>query len=185
MSFVTRGFSGRRRGRDPRLPPGQTLVDDWPVLSAGRTPRIDTADWAFTITTEDGTVHRWSGDELNAVRVEDITTDIHRRRRGRDPRAAGAFFVWTPPTSGPVAEASEPRPVQLVAGGSGVVPLLAMARAHTDAGDATPFRLLYSVRTPGRVFSAPSWSRRVLTASGSTSSTRARRPTTGRASRGG
>ncbi len=42
--------------------------------------------------------------------------------------------------------------MQLVAGGSGVVPLLAMARAHTDAGDATPFRLLYSVRTPADVF---------------------------------
>ena len=92
MSFVTRGFSGRRRGHDPRLPPGQTLVDDWPVLSAGPTPRIDTADWAFTIATEDGTVHRWSWDELNAVRVEDITIDIHRRRRGRDPRAAGGVL---------------------------------------------------------------------------------------------
>ncbi|WP_022877443.1 FAD-binding oxidoreductase [Microbacterium sp. B19] len=60
----------------------------------------------------------------------------------------GAFFVWTPPT-----EAS-PRPVQLIAGGSGVVPLYAMAQAHAAAGDPTPFRLLYSVRTPGDVFFA-------------------------------
>jgi ferredoxin-NADP reductase len=60
----------------------------------------------------------------------------------------GAFFVWTPPT-----EAS-PRPVQLIAGGSGVVPLYAMAEAHAAAGDATAFRLLYSVRTPGDVFFA-------------------------------
>jgi ferredoxin-NADP reductase len=44
------------------------------------------------------------------------------------------------------------RPVQLIAGGSGVVPLLAMARAHAMAVDPTPFRLLYSVRTPGDVF---------------------------------
>jgi ferredoxin-NADP reductase len=42
--------------------------------------------------------------------------------------------------------------VQLIAGGSGVVPLLAMARAHVAAGDETPFRLLYSVRTPSDVF---------------------------------
>ena len=49
MSFVTRGFSGRNRERDPRLPPGQTKVEDWPVLSAGPTPRIDTADWSFTV----------------------------------------------------------------------------------------------------------------------------------------
>ncbi len=60
--------------------------------------------------------------------------------------------MWTPSTTGPAAEASEPRPLQLVAGASGVVPLLAMARAHTDAGDATPFRLLCSVRTPADVF---------------------------------
>ncbi|MGC0369542.1 hypothetical protein [Microbacterium sp. SLBN-111] len=60
----------------------------------------------------------------------------------------GAFFVWTPPT-----EAS-PRPVQLIAGGSGVVPLYAMAQAHAAAGDTTDFRLLYSVRTPDDVFFA-------------------------------
>jgi ferredoxin-NADP reductase len=59
----------------------------------------------------------------------------------------GAFFVWTPPD---VDEA--PRPVQLIAGGSGVVPLYAMAAAHAAAGDATEFRLLYSVRTPEDVF---------------------------------
>jgi ferredoxin-NADP reductase len=58
----------------------------------------------------------------------------------------GAYFVWTPPA------ADEPRPVQLIAGGSGVVPLYAMATAHAAAGDSTPFRLLYSVRTPDDVF---------------------------------
>jgi ferredoxin-NADP reductase len=42
--------------------------------------------------------------------------------------------------------------VQLIAGGSGVVPLVAMARAHAGAGDAAAFRLLYSVRTPDDVF---------------------------------
>ncbi|MCR2809607.1 MULTISPECIES: FAD-binding oxidoreductase [unclassified Microbacterium] len=59
----------------------------------------------------------------------------------------GAYFVWTPPPAG------EPsRPVQLIAGGSGVVPLFAMARAHAEADDATEFRLLYSARTPQDVF---------------------------------
>jgi ferredoxin-NADP reductase len=61
----------------------------------------------------------------------------------------GAFFVWRPPAD---AEAAGMRPVQLVAGGSGVVPLLAMVRSHVGVGDATPFRLLYSVRTPADVF---------------------------------
>jgi len=62
----------------------------------------------------------------------------------------GAFFVWRPP--GADDDPFGMRPVQLVAGGSGVVPLLAMVRSHAAAGDATPFRLLYSVRTPADVF---------------------------------
>jgi ferredoxin-NADP reductase len=51
----------------------------------------------------------------------------------------GGYFVW---------HADDPAPVQLVAGGSGIVPLLAMARARAASGTATPFRLLYSVRSP-------------------------------------
>ncbi len=76
MSFVTRGFSGRRREPDADLPPGQTLVDDWPVLSAGVTPLVDTADWDFTITTESVT-HRWSWDEIQELGFEDVVVDIH------------------------------------------------------------------------------------------------------------
>ena len=38
MSVFTRGFHGRRRDDDGRLPPGQYLTDDFPVLSAGPTP---------------------------------------------------------------------------------------------------------------------------------------------------
>lgn len=60
----------------------------------------------------------------------------------------GAFFVWRPPAPNSVGV----RPVQLIAGGSGVVPLMAILRAHVAAGDPTPMRLLYSVRTPGDVF---------------------------------
>lgn len=72
---VTRGFTGR--ARDARLPPGQTLVDDWPVLSAEPTPRLDTDEWSFTIADETGARHRWSWDELLALGVDDITVDIH------------------------------------------------------------------------------------------------------------
>lgn len=50
----------------------------------------------------------------------------------------GGYFVWRP---GGV------EPVQLIAGGSGIVPLMAMVRAARDAGAAASFRLLYSVRT--------------------------------------
>jgi ferredoxin-NADP reductase len=51
----------------------------------------------------------------------------------------GAYFVW---------DATDTSPVQLIAGGSGIVPLLAMARAHDRGASTAPFRLLYSVRSP-------------------------------------
>jgi ferredoxin-NADP reductase len=56
----------------------------------------------------------------------------------------GGWFVWRPGAS--------TRPVQLIAGGSGIVPLVAMVTAHADAGDPAPFRLLVAVRTPDDVF---------------------------------
>lgn len=61
----------------------------------------------------------------------------------------GAFFIWRPP---PATDPAPPAPVQLIAAGSGVVPLYAMARAHADEGDATMFRLLYSVRDTEHIF---------------------------------
>ena len=48
MSTVSRGFRGRRRP-SAELPPGQYLVEDFPVLSAGPTPSIDLEDWEFVI----------------------------------------------------------------------------------------------------------------------------------------
>jgi ferredoxin-NADP reductase len=50
----------------------------------------------------------------------------------------GGWFVWRPEDNAPVL---------LVAGGSGVVPLMAMIRSRDGVGP-TPFRLVYSVRTP-------------------------------------
>ncbi|MFG2011133.1 ferredoxin reductase [Micromonospora sp. NPDC048868] len=64
----------------------------------------------------------------------------------------GGWFVWRP---------EETAPVLLVAGGSGVVPLMAMVRARRAAGSRVPFRLLYSVRTPADVFYADELRRRV------------------------
>ena len=54
MAVINRGFGDRRGASDSRLPPGQTLVEDWPVLTAGPTPDIGTDEWTFTITTETG-----------------------------------------------------------------------------------------------------------------------------------
>jgi DMSO/TMAO reductase YedYZ molybdopterin-dependent catalytic subunit len=77
MGIVTPGFFGRRRDSAADLPPGQYLVHDFPVLSAGPTPNVPLDTWAFTITTETGQQHRWSWDELHDLAVEDFTVDLH------------------------------------------------------------------------------------------------------------
>ena len=78
-NFISRGFRGRRT--DPalaaRIPPGQHLVTDFPVLSAGPTPRTPLDRWDFTITGSNGNSIRWSWDELRALPREQPTVDIH------------------------------------------------------------------------------------------------------------
>jgi DMSO/TMAO reductase YedYZ molybdopterin-dependent catalytic subunit len=77
MSIITRGFRGRGRDHDGRLPPGQYLTGDFPVLSAGPTPHVPRDSWSLTVRTETGRTHRWSWDELMALPAESVTTDIH------------------------------------------------------------------------------------------------------------
>src|SRR5919197_1423129 len=76
--IVSRGFQGKRREapRD-RVPPGQYVPPDFPVLSAGPTPRTPLADWDFTIVGGVDEPHRWTWDELRALPSETITVDIH------------------------------------------------------------------------------------------------------------
>jgi DMSO/TMAO reductase YedYZ molybdopterin-dependent catalytic subunit len=78
MSPISRGFHGRRPAADPsRIPPGQYLTTDFPVLSAGPTPRTDLANWTFTI---DGAVNSkvaWSWEELTDLPSETPMVDIH------------------------------------------------------------------------------------------------------------
>lgn len=77
VEVINNSFGGRRGSSDSRLPPGQTLVDDWPVLSTGPTRNVDESRWSFSITTEDKVAYRWNWNELHQVGVEDIVTDIH------------------------------------------------------------------------------------------------------------
>jgi DMSO/TMAO reductase YedYZ molybdopterin-dependent catalytic subunit len=77
MAIISRGFGGRRRESVPGLPPGQYLTHDFPVLSAGPTPRIPLDRWHFTITTETGEQKSWNWQEFQALPSEDVTTDIH------------------------------------------------------------------------------------------------------------
>jgi len=79
MAIVSRGFRGRpRRDVDPaRIPPGQYVVDDFPVLSAGATPRTALDEWSFTISGEVDEPVSWSWEELIALPAETFTADIH------------------------------------------------------------------------------------------------------------
>ena len=79
MGFVSRGFRGKRRdsGEAGRLPPGQYVVHDYPVLSAGPTPRIDLDQWTFSITGEIDQPKTWTWKEFTSLPSETITKDIH------------------------------------------------------------------------------------------------------------
>ena len=77
MDIVTPGFSGRPRDPAQHLPPGQYLVHDFPVLSAGPTPYVETDEWAFTVTTETGERRTWSWRDLMALPQETPTVDLH------------------------------------------------------------------------------------------------------------
>ena len=79
MPPISRGFRGRRRDDAPsdRVPPGQYVTDDFPVLSAGPTPHTSLDDWDLTITGEVDGLRRWSWDEFRALPSEPVTVDIH------------------------------------------------------------------------------------------------------------
>ncbi|SNS12939.1 sulfite oxidase-like oxidoreductase [Actinomadura mexicana] len=77
MGVVSPGFHRRRRESAVQLPPGQYLTEDFPVLSAGPTPRIPMEEWELTVTTETGRQHRWTWRELLDLPFETPRVDIH------------------------------------------------------------------------------------------------------------
>ncbi|GAB2997424.1 sulfite oxidase-like oxidoreductase [Amycolatopsis acidiphila] len=79
MSFVSRGFTGRRRSGPPgRLPPGQYDTGDaFPVLSAGPVPRRHLDAWDFAVRGEIDDPLTWSWPQFRRLPHVDITADIH------------------------------------------------------------------------------------------------------------
>jgi DMSO/TMAO reductase YedYZ molybdopterin-dependent catalytic subunit len=77
--MTTRGFRGRQQPLEiaERLPPGQSLTEDFPVLSAGPTPRIRTEDWSFTLKVGVKPIAKWNWAEFNALPQTKMTRDIH------------------------------------------------------------------------------------------------------------
>ena len=78
MSPISRGFRGRRPQVDPtRVPPGQYVTPDFPVLSAGPTPHTPLDEWTFTISGAVDEPFSWTWEELLALPAETPTVDIH------------------------------------------------------------------------------------------------------------
>jgi DMSO/TMAO reductase YedYZ molybdopterin-dependent catalytic subunit len=77
--FISRGFRGRRQ--DPaladRIPPGQYLTGDFPVLSAGPTPRTPLDRWDLQVVGDIDAPRRWTWEEFQALPRETLTVDIH------------------------------------------------------------------------------------------------------------
>jgi DMSO/TMAO reductase YedYZ molybdopterin-dependent catalytic subunit len=79
-NLFSRGFSGRRRVPPElaaRVPPGQYVEHDFPVLTAGPTPRIDADDWTFQIDGMVGQSRTWTAAEFRELPYEIVPCDIH------------------------------------------------------------------------------------------------------------
>jgi DMSO/TMAO reductase YedYZ molybdopterin-dependent catalytic subunit len=79
MSPISRGFRGRRQpvADSSRLPPGQYLTGDFPVLSAGPTPHTPLDEWSFTIHGAVEEPVSWPWEEFTSLASDTITVDIH------------------------------------------------------------------------------------------------------------
>jgi DMSO/TMAO reductase YedYZ molybdopterin-dependent catalytic subunit len=80
VSPVSRGFHRRHRespAETGRVPPGQYVTSDFPVLSAGPTPRTPLPDWTFSVRQPGGASQAWTWPELMALPSEQVTVDIH------------------------------------------------------------------------------------------------------------
>jgi len=128
-------------------------VPDWPGHVAGQhvDVRLTAADGysavrSYSIASAPGsdgrvqiTVERLPDGEVSPYLTQELAIGDRLELRG----PIGGWFVW---------RTQQAEPIQLVAGGSGIVPLMAMIRARVSSGSMAPFRLLYSARDPGVVF---------------------------------
>jgi ferredoxin-NADP reductase len=128
-------------------------VPDWPGHVAGQhiDVRLTASDGysavrSYSIASapnSDGhvdlTVERLPNGEVSPYLTQELALGDRLELRG----PIGGWFVW---------RTEQTEPVQLLAGGSGIVPLMAMIRSRVATAGSARFRLLYSVREPGAVF---------------------------------
>jgi DMSO/TMAO reductase YedYZ molybdopterin-dependent catalytic subunit len=76
---ITRGFRSRRQEQIPkdRVPPGQYVTTDFPVLSAGPTPDLKVANWTLALQAEGSLVGNWDWAQFEALPQTTLKTDIH------------------------------------------------------------------------------------------------------------
>lgn len=127
LRITVPGWPGSEPGQhvDVRLTAedGYQAVRSYSIASVGPGSEIELA------------VERLPDGEVSPFLVDELELGDGVELRG----PLGGWFVWRP---------GDTRPVQLIAGGSGVVPFVAMMRSHARAGSTAPMRLLYSLRTP-------------------------------------
>jgi ferredoxin-NADP reductase len=128
-------------------------VTDWPTHVAGQhvdvrltAPDGYSAVRSYSIASAPNaegrvelTVERLPDGEVSPYLTQELAVGDRLEMRG----PIGGWFVW---------RSQQTEPIQLIAGGSGIVPLMAMIRSRVSAKSTAPFRLLYSVREPGAVF---------------------------------
>ncbi|UVJ41337.1 ferredoxin reductase [Arthrobacter sp. CJ23] len=121
------GLNGNLAGQhiDIRLTAadGYTAVRSYSVASAGMDETIEI------------TVDELANGEVSPYLVRNLAVGDQLEIRG----PVGGWFVWRPTAT---------NPAQLIAGGSGIVPLMSMIRAHEASENPSQFRLLYSLRSP-------------------------------------
>ena len=76
MAMTPGGPAPRGRPEDVDLPPGQYWVSEFPALPADP-PEVTKADWAFSLTTEDGRIRRWDWAAFRALPSQRISVDLH------------------------------------------------------------------------------------------------------------
>ncbi|MBD3752996.1 MAG: hypothetical protein IE935_11370 [Micrococcales bacterium] len=143
-----------------------SVLEARPAAVGARTLVLDVPDWPgnlpgqhldLRLTAEDGyqAVRSYSiasfgsgtAVELGVDEVEDgevspyLVEDVRAGDQMEVKGPLGQYFVW---------DATDPSPVQLIAGGSGIVPLIAMVRAHVAADASASMRLVYSVKDADR-----------------------------------
>jgi ferredoxin-NADP reductase len=132
IALAVRNWPGHVAGQhvDVRL----TAADGYSAVRSYSIASAPSSDGRIEIT-----VDRLPNGEVSPYLTQQVMVADEIELRG----PIGRWFVWRPEQVGPI---------QLVAGGSGIVPLMAMIRSRISAGSTAPFRLLYSVREPGAIF---------------------------------